>query len=68
MTVPSSACCLQDYGKYGVTNMDDKQKLFRLIKQVSFQVKHATATTATLWQLWCLNLCCQGTSEAWQQF
>lgn len=31
--------------------MDDKQKLFRLIKQVSFQVKHATAMGAIPWQL-----------------
>ena len=51
MAASSFACCLQDYGKYGVTNMDDKQKLFRLIKQVSFQVKHATVTSASLWQL-----------------
>ena len=51
MAVSGCTCCLQDYGKYGVTNMDDKQKLFRLIKQVSFQVKHATAMGAIPWQL-----------------
>lgn len=26
---------MQDYGKYGVTDMDSKQRLFRLIKRVS---------------------------------
>ena len=29
------ACSLQDYGKFGVVDMDDKQKLFRLTKRLN---------------------------------
>ncbi len=29
------ALLMQDYSKYGVTSMDDKQSLFRLIKRVN---------------------------------
>lgn len=35
---------MQDYGKFGVTDMDDKQKLFRLIKSVSHERRDGNAS------------------------
>ncbi len=32
---------MQDYAKYGVTDIEDKQRLFRLIKSINKEVEQA---------------------------
>jgi hypothetical protein len=39
LTSIQSPCIEQDYGKHGIVDMDDKQKLFRLLKRLSTDPK-----------------------------